>query len=99
MNGNFRPLNRVSRRQSQDESRSHGIQTRHFPTIQAVEMGMLMVLIEHGAESPGAIFGSDFMRQALRNQPFQDTIQGHPVKMLTLCDDSGLDIVMAEGAG
>lgn len=58
-----------------------------------------MVPIENCAESPGAIFGSDFMRQALRNQPFQDAIQGHTVKMLTLCANSDLDIVMAESAG
>ncbi len=54
-----------------------------------------MVPIENRAESPGAIFRRDLMRQALHNQPFQYAIQGHPIKMLASFANPGFDIVTA----
>lgn len=52
MNREFRPLHRISRRQSQSKSRMQGVQAQHLTAVETMKMRVLVVPVEDGAKAP-----------------------------------------------
>lgn len=92
----FRPLEGVARRQSQNQRGAQSVEAEHLAAAQAAKVRVFVALVEHRAEPPGSILTRHCVGQSLLDQPFQNAIQGDTIKMFSAFAELGRYRVMAE---